>query len=252
MIELIKRIPNRYRSSYGNRRELPRYDVSHRSMVVRLGPNILRLVNVSQRGLCLHADHSFLALVELGEVLEFSLVDQQETFNFEAEVIAIRKNKNHLALELVRSEAQFLAAINYLIYPQAVGKTLTVEEIYVNDSLGYQKIWYNGDKGTSLHLFKNLDGRIISWRLVSRELYIGWDIENRLRTGMISPLTENPRRVIDVRDENLLVDFDPVIEKFACDFAIDLLTHAAIEDKEKVLSIIGMERTGISKTANVH
>lgn len=242
ILQAVKRIPALYRTSMGNRRNLPRYDVTHRSLVVKCGSNILRLLNISQRGLCLRADEAFLNACAMEDVLHFSLIDQRESFNFEAKIVHIRHASNELAIELVRSEAQFLAALNYLIYPQAVGKTMTVEEIYVNDSQGYQKIWYHGDKGTSLHLFKNLDGKIISWRLVSRELYIGWDIENKLRTGLVSPLPEHPRKMIDIKDDNLIIDYDSIVESFACDFAQDLLTSAQIDDKEKVLKILSKER----------
>ncbi len=180
------------------RNDTYRYFVDSHSSVITplasveayLGPLMLRVLNISMGGMAFLIEET--PVFSVGDVLAISVGIRGRAFPIQAEIKSMRGLRASCAF--LETPPAFQPALREFLAPKFLGEGLALNKSLVDlsaalelvpGSRGYEA--YVGQNQTGVFVWLGESRALLQLVAVTRDLVLGWDLNNGIRTGKLQP-----------------------------------------------------------------
>ncbi len=214
-----------------NRRQFERYDIRKQHLVAFNCEDIAKIIDISAKGFsCIVSQRAFDNFT-VSDAYEAYLRYLGETYSVN---IKVAWKRGHLVgFELQNFDEKILFFLNRLIKPLAIANSLKpVDASFLQESSS-RKVWYHGDEGTDLVIWRDAYHNLEAWQLVFDCFFLEWNANNGLITGTVKKSSTSTSDLAIPSDE--LLECDSTISLSCKTQGIDLLMALGNQDAQDIL-----------------
>lgn len=216
--------------SQENRRLFKRYQVDYKHLTIMNDADIFVVRDVSSKGFSVEASERAFKRLQLGDEFEARMRYFGELYDLQAKVVW--KKDHFVGFEIVMARSETFLFLQRLLKPIAVGSTLQLVEPRWTSSSGDGALWFRGEEGSDLLVWKDKDVETIAaWRLSTQGECVEWSQNKGFITGRITFSRKFPTD--DETLTQLVPDEHPHPERKQ--FARDVIMAFEHEIKEELL-----------------
>jgi hypothetical protein len=155
-----------------------------------LGPLLLRVINISMGGMAFVVDEA--PSFQLGDVLALSVSIRERAFPIQAEIKAMRGQRASCAF--LETPPAFHPALREFLGPKFLGDSIALCKPLLDLPAALELVpgsstyeAYVGQNQTGVFVWMGEARALLQLVAVTRDLVLGWDQQNGIRTGKLQP-----------------------------------------------------------------
>lgn len=220
-----------------NRRVYERFNVDHKHLTIMNEQDILLIREISSKGFSTQVSERGFERFQVGDMYSARMRYLGETYDLDAKV-SWKSGKDTVGFELVNAERRTRDFMQRLLHPIALAHSLRKVEAEFMKNKSDGKTWYHGDGDTDLYTWKNSQGKVSAWQLISKDTFVDWEAGRGLRTGFLTINEGALGGVLELDSKAITPIVDDHLNPKTRQFAIDILMACTIEERDDVMQTI--------------